>query len=57
MSRPSANKALISKGSKLSKDLNNALRKVTTANFSTINNGEDASDEESRYPILGTKAI
>ena len=57
MSRPSANKALISKGTKLSKDLNNASRKVTTANFSTINNGEDASDEESRYPILGTKAI
>ena len=57
MSRPSANKALISKGSKLSKDFNNASRKVTTANFSTINNGEDASDEESRYPTLGTKAI
>jgi hypothetical protein len=26
---------------------------VTTANFSSVTNGEDASDEESRYPILG----
>ena len=56
-SRPSANKAMISKGSKSSKDLNNASRKVTTVNFSTITNGEGASDEESRYPTLGTKAI
>ena len=56
-SRPSANKAMISKGSKSSKDLNNASRKITTANFSTITNGEDASDEESRYPTLETKAI
>ena len=55
--RPSANKASITKGIKSSKDLNNASRKVTTAIFLTITNGDDASDEESRYPTLGTKAI
>jgi hypothetical protein len=57
MSRPSANKAIITKGNKSSKEYNNALRKVTTANFSTITSGEDASNEESRYPTLGTKAM
>ena len=48
---------MISKGNKSSKDLNNTSRKVTTAIFSTVTNGEDASDEESRYPTFGTKAI
>ena len=48
---------MISKETKSSKDFNNASRKVTTANFSTITNGEDASNEESRYSTLGTKAI
>jgi ribosomal protein L40E len=48
-SRSSANKASISKEIKSSKDLNNASRKVTTAIFSTITDGEDASDEEWPY--------
>jgi hypothetical protein len=48
---------MISKENNSSKDLNNSSRKVTTANFSTITNGEDASDEELFYPTLGTKAL
>jgi hypothetical protein len=48
---------MISKKIQSSKYFNNASRKVTTANFSTLTNGDNASDEKSKYSSLGTKAI